>query len=388
MQPSGSPDELSTAAGRVKRTIFRNSVWLSLSLALGAGAQALAQTDEASIVRVDAVRSEPLDQTIPVIGRLVATQAGSISSRIDGPVTAVYVQVGDRVTAGQIVAELDTAALEVQRTIADARLGEARALLVTRRAELDLARQEVKRLQAIKNTAVASRAVIDDAVQKAVIAEAKVSEALAAVESSAAGKQLVELNLEHTRVRAPYPGVIVTRTTEAGSFVKTGETVAEIVDNGSLEVEADIPFDRLSGLVVGKVVPVVLADGSRHEAVVRAIVPREDKLTRTRATRFVPRFEDGTQHLAVDQSVTLYIPVGAPRTVLSVHKDGVIQRGGKDLVYVVIDDLAKIRPVSLGDAVGSRFEVLGGLEEDELVVVRGNERLRPEAKVIIDGSGS
>lgn len=372
----------------MKKTTLVISTPLCILITLSAGAPTLAQTDEASIVRVDAVRTEPLVQTVPVIGRLVATQSGSISTRIDGPVNIVHVQVGDRVTGGAIVAELDTAALEVQRALADARLGEAGALLTTRGAELDLARQEVRRLKAIKNTAVTSRAVIDDAAQRAVVAEAKVSEAQAAVESAAAGKQLVELNLEHTRVRAPYPGVIVTRSTEAGSFVKTGETVAEIVADGSLEVEADIPFNRLSGLVEGNTVPVVLDDGSTHEAVVRAIVPREDKLTRTRATRFVPRFQNRPERLAVDQSVTLHIPVGAPRTVLSVHKDAIIRRGGKELVYVVIDDVARFRPIRLGDAVGSRFEVLEGLEEGELVVVRGNERLRPDAKVAIDRGGS
>ena len=121
---------------------------------------------------------------------------------------------------------------------------------------------------------------------------------------------------------------------------------------------------------------------------VRAIVPREDKLTRTRATRFVPRFKDRPERLAVDQSVTLHIPVDAPRTVLSVHKDAIIRRGGEELVYVVIADLASIRPIRLGDAVGNRFEVLEGLEEGELVVVRGNERLRPDAKVAIDRGGS
>ena len=55
---------------------------------------------------------------------------------------------------------------------------------------------------------------------------------------------------------------------------------------------------------------------------------------------------------------------------------------------MVSDDIASIRPVQLGDAVGSRFEVLSGLEEGELVVVRGNERLQPDAKVTIDGHAS
>jgi RND family efflux transporter MFP subunit len=348
----------------------------------------LAQGEAVSLVRVDAVRTEPLVQTVSVIGRLVARQAGSISSRIDGPVRTMRVQIGERVTRGQIIAELDTAALEVQHRLAEARFGEVKALLATRKAELDLARQDVKRLKGIKNPAVTSRAVVDDAVQNVVISTARVSEAMAAMDSALASVQLVELGVEHTQVRAPYAGVIVRRSTEAGAYVKTGETVAEIIADGSLEVEADIPFDRLSGVPQGTVVRMLLDDGSEHSATVRAIVPQEDPLTRTRATRFVAEFKSKHGALAVDQSVTLHIPVGARRDVLSVHKDGIIRRQGKNLVYVVSDDIASIRTVQLGDAVGSRFEVLSGLEEGELVVVRGNERLQPDAKVAIDGHAS
>jgi len=358
--------------------------WVAVSLS----GPVLAQGERASLVRVDAVRTEPLVQTVRVIGRLVARQSGSISSRIDGPVKAVLVQVGDRVTRGQTIAELDTATLEVQRRLAAARNAEARALLATRKAQLELARQEVKRLKGIKNPAVTSRAVVDDAAQNVVIARARVGEAMAAVDSALASVQLVELSLEYTQVRAPFPGVIVRRSTEAGAYVKTGDTVVEIIADGSLEVEADIPFDRLPGVPPGTVVRMQLDDGSEYSATVRAIVPQEDPLTRTRATRFTAEFKDSYGALAVDQSVTLFIPVGAPRDVLSVHKDGIIRRQGKNLVYVVSDDIARIRPVQLGDAVGSRFEVLSGLKEGELVVVRGNERLRPDAKVAIDGRTS
>ena len=290
-----------------------------------------------AMVRVDAVRFERLVQTVPVIGRLVARQSGRIASRIDGPVRQVWVQVGDRVDRGQLIAELDTATLNAQYALAEAGLAETKALLVTRRAELDLAQQEVARLQGVKNSAV-TRAAVDDAVQKAVIAEAKVGEAQAAADSATASVQLVNLGLEHTRVHAPYAGVIVKRSTESGAYVKTGETVAEIIADGSLEVEADIPFNRLSGLTPGTTVHMFLDDSSAHSATVRAILPQEHDLTRTRVARFVPTFQEQHVPLAIDQSVTLHVPVGAPRTVLSVHKDGIIKQRGKDMVYVVTDD--------------------------------------------------
>ena len=59
---------------------------------------------EAMLVRVDTVRRVPLSQTVPVIGRLVAQQAGVVAARINGPVEAFRVQVGDRIEAGQTIA--------------------------------------------------------------------------------------------------------------------------------------------------------------------------------------------------------------------------------------------------------------------------------------------
>ena len=77
---------------------------LILSLALLAHT-AGAQQAPASLVRVDAVRTEPLAQTVPVLGRLVAKRQGTVAARIEGPVEQVHVQVGTRVAAGDVIAE-------------------------------------------------------------------------------------------------------------------------------------------------------------------------------------------------------------------------------------------------------------------------------------------
>jgi multidrug efflux pump subunit AcrA (membrane-fusion protein) len=83
--------------------------------------------------------------------------------------------------------------------------------------------------------------------------------------------------------------------------------------------------------------------------------------------------------------VTLRIPIGPARQVLSVHKDAIIKRQGQDIVFVVAGEGVESRPVQLGVAVGGRFEVLSGLSQGDRVVVRGNERLRPGAKVRVVG---
>jgi hypothetical protein len=117
---------------------------------------------------------------------------------------------------------------------------------------------------------------------------------------------------------------------------------------------------------------------------VRAILPTENPLTRTRTVRLTPEFSAGMAGLADAQSVTVKVPVGVARQVLTVHKDAIITRAGKSVVYVVTDDSAEMRPIVLGEATGGRMEVLEGLKEGEQVVIRGNERLQPGAKVRVE----
>ena len=81
--------------------------------------------------------------------------------------------------------------------------------------------------------------------------------------------------------------------------------------------------------------------------------------------------------VAIGSSVTLQLPVSAPRKVISVPKDALLQGRGGWIVYVVKDDKAQPRPVKLGQAVQGRIEILSGIQIGDVVVVRGNERLRP-----------
>ena len=87
----------------------------------------------------------------------------------------------------------------------------------------------------------------------------------------------------------------------------------------------------------------------------------------------------------MNQSVTVLVPIGRPRDIVSVHKDAVIPRGGKNIVFVAKEGKAEIRAIRLGSAIGNRFEVVQGLREGDLVVVRGNERLRPGQAITYKG---
>ena len=355
-------------------------------MATPGSASAQAPATQAALVRVDKVRSEPLSQTVTVIGRLVARHEGVVAARVGGAIEHFNVRVGDRVEAGDVIASIEDALLLATRAQAQGRLAETRARIVTAQAQLALARQETVRLAALKGTQATSKALYDDAVQSGVIAVARVREAQAAMNTAQANLRVNEIDLRHAQVQAPYAGIILQRILEEGAYAQIGDAMVRMMSDTDMEIEADVPFGRLRGLTQGLKVQVTLDDGTVYAATVRAIIPQEDRRTRTRAVRFSADFADAAM-LADGQIATVRIPLGEARTVISVHKDAVNRRGNKSLVYVVQSGVAKLRPVELGRALGTRFEVIKGLQAGELVVVRGNERLRPDDKVRIDAAG-
>lgn len=374
----------------LSKTIARTLLFLAMAVPFAGPARtdSAAAQGQGMPVRVDTVKRVPLSQAVPVIGRLVAQRGGAVAARINGPIEAFRVEVGDRVEAGQVIAVLDAAALEARRDLVAGRLREARAVRAVKKAQLALAEQDFKRMAGLKKSAAFNQARYDDARQRVTIAEAQLRQTESAIASAQADLRLAEINLYNAQIRAPYPGVVSERLTEAGAYVQTGEPVIRMIGDQSLEIEAEVPFQHLAGLEPGTEVRVSLDDGTKHTAVVRAIVPSENPLTRTRVVRFVPNIGQTRRPLAHDQSVTVQIPIGPERQVLTVHKDAIIKRRGQDIVFVVDGGEAQARPVELGVAVGSRFEVRKGLSAGEKVVVRGNERLKPGDKIRIDGESS
>lgn len=333
--------------------------------------------EQPAVVDVDRVRTEPLSQTAPVIGRIVTKQEGPVAARVAGRVDSVAVDVGDRVAKGDPLVLLDAEPLQFERDLAEAQYEAALAERATAQEQLELLQGERERLARLEGSAAFSRAQLVDKDNEIEVARSRISTAEARISQYRAQLELQARDLEDAVIRAPFPGVVSTRHVSPGAYVRVGDPVVSLIDDGALEIEADVPSDRLAGLAPGSVVRVTLDDGTTHAARVRALVPEENPMTRTRAVRFTPEFGETRKPLAVSQSLTLALPIGSSRQVVTVHKDAVIQRQNGAMVYVVEDGSAAVRPVRLGDAVGGRFEVLDGLSEGDVVVVRGNERLRP-----------
>jgi RND family efflux transporter MFP subunit len=337
-------------------------------------------------VQVDKVIMEPLTQTMPVLGRFVARESGVVAALTRGPVESVLVAVGDRVKKGDVIAHLVATRIKAARALQAALVSERKAQGRTAKAQLSLTQTELKRLASLRESVAFSRARHDDKISEVAKFDSEVGEKKAAIASARAQLRLADIDLYNAKIRAPYNGVVSQKHTSPGAFLNVGDPVVTLINDDFLEIEADVPSDRLSGLSIGRVTSAKLENGQALKVTVRAIVPEENGLTRTRPVRFTPKFSASAEEsVAANQSVTVLLPVGVRRDVVSVHKDAVIPRGGESIVFVAKEGKAVRQALQLGDAVGNRFEVLDGLKAGDVVVVRGNERLRPGQSIKYKG---
>ncbi len=337
---------------------------------------ALAQGGPAA-VGVQAVDVRTLAETVPVFAEVITARDGNVAGRVAGNVQTVAVLAGARVETGDLLVELDDELLTIQAAQSEAQLAEAAAGIETARARVDRARIALDRIEALRGATSFSQGRFDDAQADFLEAEAQFVEAQAREKSAQARLDETRYQLERSKITAPFSGVVLEVNTIPGAFIQAGTPVVRLLDIDAFEVQANVPSRYTPFLSPGQIVTAQTETGIALTLELRALLPVEDPSTRTRAVLFAAPELARIGDAAVGQSLTVDIPVGAARDVLSVPKDALVQARGGWTVFVAADDQAQPRNITLGVALGDRYEVVEGLDAGDLVVVRGNERLRP-----------
>ncbi len=250
-----SPDDLQSLLGqdRVPRWWRRPMVWVVIAslLLLGLGWswwQAQQASKAAPVYVTEALKRGDVTLTVSANGTLQPTRSVNIGSELSGTVKRVHVDVNDRIQAGQVLVELDTAKLLDQVTQSRAGLASAQAQLAQAGATLQetratLARfEEVARLSDGKVPSAAELDAARAAVERAVAGE---SAAHAAVAQARAGLATNETNLSKASIRSPINGVVLSRTVDPGNAVAaslqavTLFSVAEDLTQLRLDVAVD-----------------------------------------------------------------------------------------------------------------------------------------------------
>lgn len=350
---------------------------LGLGFVFGQVGLATAQGRPASVIAERADLRDITDTT-PVLGEVIATTQSRVATRTAGVVDRVLFAVGDRVEAGQPLVHLDRDLIEIRRRTAAAALNAFEAGVKVAEARVRLAVQAFERTSRLQGSTAFSKGQFEDLQESAEQARSELLRARAQVAEAEAELARADYDLRHATIAAPFAGVVVARDAQPGSYMALGEPVATLLDIATLEIEVNLPAQFVDSVVVGSQIMAELEGYPPFATTVRSLLPVESATTRTRPLRLSADFSVlGTARLAAGRSVTLHVPVSAPRRALTVPKDALVQGRDGWMVFTVEDGSATPRPLQLGGAIGGRMEVLGGLLPGDVVVVRGNERLRP-----------
>lgn len=394
MPRGASLTDASDARGRAGRGVMAMGLALGLGLGLAlVAALAVVGTAAAqggpSRVIVAQVAEREIADTAPIIARLVGTRQAEVATRAAGLVEAVHFEAGDALAAGAPMLRLDDQLARIEQTNAAAALAAAEAAVAVAEARARQTQQALDRAEALRNSTAFSRGAYEDLQQAAVEARAEITRAEAEVGVARAALQRAEYDVTNSVVHAPFDGVVVERMAQPGQYITLGEALASLLDLSSLEIEADVPVDLVASLEPGRRIGAVFDGGHATEAEVRVLLPVETTSTRTRVVRLAVVGALPRPVAATGRSVTLRVPVSAPRSAPVVPKDALVQGRGGWSVFVADSGNAEPRTVSLGQSAGEFIEVRDGVAVGEHVVIRGNERLRPGqpvAPVLVDGT--
>jgi RND family efflux transporter MFP subunit len=328
-------------------------------------------------------------------GYVVAQRKAAVASKVTGLLVSISVEEGSRVKKGQIIAQLENDDVKAAKRQAEANLNVSRFTLEQAKAELQDATLSFHRNKELLSHDYVSQAEYDTSEARYKRAIAGVDAAGAAVKANEALLQAANVAVEYTLIQAPFDAVVLTKNADVGDIVTPIGAAAEakaavvtIADMGSLQVEVDVAESNLQNVKVGQPCEIQLdaLPESRFRGEVHMIVPTAD---RTKATVLIKvRFLDSDNRILPEMSAKVAFlskPVKPeeqkPRTVIS--PGAVIDRKGKNVVYVVKDNRVVETPITVGERLGDMIEVIGGVKVGDKVVVRTPEKLREGTRIKI-----
>src|SRR5690349_14050318 len=326
-------------------------------------------------------------------GYVVAQRKASVASKATGRLEWLGVAEGSRVKKGEVIARLESQDVEAARAQAAANVTVARANVQQALAEEQDASRQLNRTRELLAQKFVSEAAYDTALARADKAHAAVNSARAAEAASQANLRAAEVGVEQTLIRAPFDGVVLTKSANVGDTITpfsqaldTKGAVVTMADMSTLEVEADVAESNLQKVSVGQSVVVELdaVPDVRFEGTVNRVVPTVDRAKATVMTKI--GFKDLDPRILPDMSARASFLSQAPsvdeRTAqLAVRADALVREGGAVHVFVARDDKAVRVPVSTGRAIGDLIEITSGLRAGDKAIVNPPRNLHDGARV-------
>jgi RND family efflux transporter MFP subunit len=323
-------------------------------------------------------------------GYVTPRRRATIAAKITGRVTGVFFDEGTHVSEGQLLAMLDDSDARKALDSAKADNDASKAAIADYEVQLKNARIQLHRADQLQSAGVQTQEQLDNARTSVDSLQAKIALAKSQVSSSEARIQQAQQAVDNCTIRSPYTGIVVSKDAQVGEmvspnsagggFTRTG--IATIVDMNSNEIEVDVSESYISRVHPGQPVTAILDAYPDWEipSRVRTIIPSADRQKATVKVRvsflkldprILPDMGIKVTFLGAEQKKE----PGAAAAIL-IPKSAIRDDNGKKIVFLMKDEKAERRAVTLGPDRGSDTEVIAGVTVGDTLIVRGPENLR------------
>ncbi|CAB3944301.1 Multidrug resistance protein MdtA [Achromobacter insolitus] len=331
-------------------------------------------------VRIATATKQDIDIYLKSLGTVTAYNTVTVRSRVSGELVEVAFQEGQRVKAGDLLAQVDPRAFQVA-------LDQARGTQMQNLAQLENARRDLQRYQALyKQDSIAKQQVDTQA--------ALVRQYEGTVKSDQANVDNARLQLDYARITAPISGRLGLRQVDRGNLVSSSDTngLVVITQTQPISVVFTLPETQLpevrAEVAAGKTLAVDAYDRADTRRIATGQLETMDNQidVTTGTLKLKARFENADDALFPNQFVNVRLHVLTRKDVTAIPTAAIQQGSAGAFVFLVQqDNTVQVRQVKLGAVNNGMVAVNEGLQPGDRVVVEGTDRLRAGAKVEVVG---
>jgi RND family efflux transporter MFP subunit len=322
-------------------------------------------------VKISKVKANTNTPFLSVSGKIQASKNADLSTRIMGYVNKVHVNVGDKVTKGQLLVSINNTDLQAKRAQVNAGISQAKTAFTN-------AEKNYNRFKNLFESSSVTQKEMDDMTANYQMAKAR-------LESANQMKNEINSQFTYSNIRAPFTGIITAKNIENGNMANPGMPLISLETPNEYEVIAMVPETEISRIKKGVSVAVLVK--SLEKTITGKVTEVSSSAKNTGGQYLVKiNLEKTSVNILSGMFVTVQFPVERKATseMVLIPIEALVKNGQLSGVYTVSEsNTALLRWLRLGRIYGNQVEVLSGLNADESYIISAEGKLYNGVKISI-----
>ncbi len=332
-------------------------------------------------VNAQTVTKESISTNIILSGKVYADKEAAVIAKTPGRVESIAVKVGDVVQKDQVLFSLDKSDMQASYNQAVAGLKMAEANYQVNKDKLDNAKVQLERYKQLYEIGAVSKAELEQfelQASDATIMTVEAQRDQARAQYDAAAKSYNDLD-----VKAPIDGIVTALNVRIGDMATNAAPVAMVVDMDNVYVEVSVSEKVINSIDSSREVQVEIA--SAFSGVVKGKIDGLSLAADARTGKYMLKINiPNEKHLVkAGMFAKVVLDTATKDDVVVVPADAVVYRSGMNVVYIIEEDKVVEREVVTGLENGKQIEIVSGLEEGDILIVKGMSFMKQDSEIKI-----